>query len=342
MKSKWFIYLVVLAGMSAAVARPMGPSTGGGGFVVTCPQTPVSEASVELLDIYEGRKGLRYQMVEASGDLKRDYLASVDRTYTIQGHPNLAEEIHADLVENLVGFMQSSKFVETPQELPMAEDLGKTANVPSQCQIQQVAYFEDHSTTIYILKPLWDRLNSRDQAALVQHELWYHHYRSAGEATSENARRAVATIFAASGPEAILNGVPPNTPQFFVSEWSEFKSSQVSAFYAINYTASNLTRFQFTQISGVGILSKTWADFSLQNWSFKLGRSTENPVLVSCILQTPGVDQEQESPVNGGVAGYTVRMRLKTGEPIQMSLYKGGQLMSSGQVGGGTNCSAVL
>lgn len=341
MKIKWLVYFLFVSGATATMGLPiMGPSTGGGGFVVSCPKTPVSPAMVELLDLYEGRRKSRFQMVEASGDLVRDYFSSVDRTYTRQGHPHLAEELRAEVIENLVTFMQSTVFVETSNELPHAEDLGE-AKVPSQCQIQQVAYYEDGASTIYILRPLWEQLSSRDQAALVQHELWYRSFRDVGEAQSVNARHAVAIAFAESGPISIEEGVPPRTPEFSSYDWKS-KKNEISSFYAINYTTGRTTRLQFTQVAGVGMLSKTWSDFPLLQWNFKLGRSSEDPEVVGCILTTPDVDQEYQSPIKGGLAGYTVVMKMKTGEPVSLFYYHGNRLLSKGTVRGGTNCSAQL
>ena len=72
--------------LTAAVAHAgEGPSTGGGGFVVDCPATPLDQARVELLDLYEGRQIPDFVMAKASGNITEDYYDGVNRTYTAQG-----------------------------------------------------------------------------------------------------------------------------------------------------------------------------------------------------------------------------------------------------------------
>ncbi|MEN0059541.1 MAG: hypothetical protein AAGB31_11950 [Bdellovibrio sp.] len=311
-----------------------GPSTGGGGFVVSCPATPVSPASVELLDIYEGKSSLGFQMAVASGNLAEDHYAGTDRTYSRQGYPGYADQIRSQIMNNLTRFMQSSKFVSTAGELPKANDLGVPPWIPSQCQILQVAYFDDLTHTIFILKPLFDRMDSVNQAALAHHELMYREYRRTGELTSENSRSAVAQIYAVNGPIPINKGVAQDTPQFVASP---------NVFSAIQNKELNITRLQFSHVNGIGQFSKTWADFPKMIWSFKLGRSAENPEFVGCILQTSGTNQQYSANLNGvATKGYTLNLRVKTGEPIKMTLLKDGVLMSEEFVRGGINCSAAL
>lgn len=332
--------------LSAPAWALNGPSTGGGGFVLSCPETPVSAAKVELLDIYEGRSSLSLPMATASGSLQDDYTAGVDRTYTLQGYPNLAEERHEEIMTNLTNFMQSTRFVSAEAELPTAVDLGEQPWIPSQCHVKQVAYFDDRSSTIYILKPMWDKMDSISQAALVHHELWYREQRRAGEQTSENARRAVAQAFTVSGLVPLDEGLPLKPSKFAAS--GPFESEQkfttnMSSFYAANFTGSGITRLQFTQVNGVGQLSKTWADFPAMTWDFKLGRSKENPSLVACILQTDGVNQQSSATLNGiSVKGYSVTLRIKTGEPVKMVVLKNGIPMTEGYIAGGINCSESL
>lgn len=331
MKSKILISLMSLISSFAANA---GPSTGGGGFVVSCPATPVSPMSVELLDIYEGRNLLSFRMALATGSLASDYYAGTDRTYIKQGYPGYAEQIREKILNNLTRFMQSSKFVLTVDELPKANDLGEKPWIPSECKILQVAYFDDNADTIFILKPVFDQMDSVSQAALVHHELMYREQRRVGEKTSENSRSAVAQMYAINGPIPVNEGVAQNTPQFVAFP---------NMFFGIQQKELNITRLQFTHVNGIGQFSKTWADFPKMTWSFKLGRSSENSEFVGCILQTTGMDQYYSANLNGvATKGYSVNLRFKTGEPIKMTLIKDGTLMSEGYVGGGINCSASL
>lgn len=338
MKTKHAFYSLILLTAMPAWAT-FGPSTGGGGFVLSCPGTPVSPATTELLDIYEGRESLRFQMAKATGNLREDYFSGAARTYTIQGYPNLAEQLRNDIDSNLTKFMQSAKFVEKADEMPIASDVGQLPWIPSQCVVQQLAYFDDRSDTIYVLKPLWNQMDSVNQSALVSHELYFREFRRSGEHTSENARRAVAHIYALMGPTPLNEGLPNGASSF--SATGEGAAPRISVFRAVNFLASGITRLQFTQLNGIALFSKTTADFPAMTWHFELGHSTENPTLVACILRTPGVNQQASAPLNGAmVRGYEIRLTLKTGEPVKMTILKDGfQVLGEGYVGGGTNCN---
>ncbi len=334
--------IAALSGVHAS-ARFLGPSTGGGGFVLSCPQTQVSEASTELLDLYEGRNTLGFRMAGATGDLREDYFDGVDRTYTLQGQPNLAEQRREAILDNLVKFMQSVKFVSTASDLPTANDLGEMPWIPSQCKIQQLAYFDDRTGTVFVLKSVWDQMDSVNRAALVHHELHFRDQRRVGEKTSENTRRSVAQVFALEGNIPLKDGLPAGASEFSSYLWYDSNvSSKISVFYGVNYLGGT-GRLQFTHVNGIAQFGKTWADFPNMIWDFKLARSTENPQLVACILQTSGMDKEYSSAIQGpSVKGYLVQLRLKTGEPIKMTILKDGTQVGEGYVGGGTNCSASL
>jgi len=336
MKFKLTIGISILTISASAWALKLGPSTGGGGFAVFCPATPISVASTELLDIYEGRRELRYEMAQATGDIRNDYFDGVDRTYTIQGHANLAEKLRSKIQANLTTFMQSAKFVDTAADLPSAADLGEAARVPSQCEIRQIAYFDDRSSTIFILRSAWDQLDSVNQAALVHHEVWFRDFRAAGETTSENARRMVAQIYALRGPLKLDEGLPSAPPSFSAVPTPGTNVAAISSFYGVNFTASGITRLQFTQVHTMPQLSKTWADFSLMVWDFRLESG-------SCVLRTVGVDAQYEAPLNGvAVKGYSLKLKLQTGKPLVLTVLRNGIAIGEGHVGGGSNCSESL
>lgn len=204
------IYLCLVVALLSGQAWA-GPSTGGGGFAVFCPRAPV-----ELLDLYEGRVLLKYHLASASGDLRHDYFQAVQRTYTLQGRPEMAAQHRDRIMNNLSNFMLSTKFIETEAELPRAEDAGVLPWVPSQCVIRQVAYFDDIQQMIYILKPAWNQMDSLSQAALVEHELMSNFMRRLGERTSEAARKAVAHIFALNGSADLCDGLPEHTRRYLV------------------------------------------------------------------------------------------------------------------------------
>lgn len=323
---KWF--LLAMLGFSVS-GWASGPSTGGGGFVVSCPATQVSSAEVQLLDLYESTFVLGFSLVQSVGNLKDDYFASADRTYTIQGRPHLAEEIRSQIDANLVAFLRSVKFVARPEDLPVANDLGHVPWIPSQCSIKQVAFFEDGSTTIYILKDLWDQMSTLNKAATVSHELYGRRMRQLGEPDSTYARRTVGHIYAESGFTPILNGLDELNHEF--SGWDiHGKSTYNSSFFRQKVNlGTGRWRFQFTDLAGRPVLAKTFADFKYLDWMFQFGRSSQDPSVVGCILTTPGIDSTESSKIIGTMAAEeTLSLVSKTGSPLKLVLSRGNKILA--------------
>lgn len=331
--------LVCLSSMFVSSLAWAGPSTGGGGFGVFCGPTPISSASVELLDLYEGEQR-GYTMVQTTGDLKQDYFESVKRTYTIQGIPELAEEQRSEIQTNLLRFMQSVKFVKSVQDLPVAKDLGAVPWVPTQCSIQQIAYFDDASTTIYVLRSAWDQIGLVGQSALVSHELISNDARRNGALTSSYARLAVAHMYAATGPTPLLFGVPQGSTLFYASPLSS--RGAYTAFYSFALPASNVRRLQFYSIGGRAMLTQTWAYIPLIPGDFAFGASASQPEITGCILQTKGVDTQVSALIQGSMTpNYRVTYKLKTGEPIKLTFEDNDGIFEEESVDGGSNCSGL-
>ena len=156
-----------------ASAMGGGGMEGGGGFTINCAQTPVEPGRIETLDLYEGSQIPEFVMAKASGNLAEDYFLGVKNTYALQGYPDLAEGRREEILESLKAFFRHTQFVDSESQLPKANDLGNLPSIPPTCRVQQIAFYADTLQRIYILKPLWDQLDSLSQAALVQHELFY-------------------------------------------------------------------------------------------------------------------------------------------------------------------------
>lgn len=322
MKTKMIFFALLVTFNVSGWASLQGPSTGGGGFAVVCPATPVSSAKIELLDLYEGRK-LGLHMAKATGDLREDYFQSVKRTYTIQGMPNFTDQSRDTIMEYLVKFMQSTKFIERVEDLPKADDLGKVPWIPSQCSIQQIAYFDDAAEVVYVLRSYWEQLDTMNQSALIQHELWGNGVRSMGLPPAM-ARLSVAHIFATSGRRPLLDGVLDSSEKFRAHTvfFDGNRSSSFRSIQKMGYGAVSLRRLQFTQLAGVPLLSKTWIDLPYVNWNLKFARSATNPNIVGCIVQNPNVNIRLRVPVQGTIEGLIMVYEMKTGEPIRLTLLK--------------------
>lgn len=337
MKTKHILCTLLLSFSAYSWA---GPSTGGGGFVINCPPNPIEpNGSAELLDLYEGRQLLGFSMAASSEDLAEDYLQSVKRTYALQGHPTLGQEKREEILENLVLFFRYSKFVNSPSELPQANDLGAPPKIPSGCRIEQVAYFDDQSDVIYILKPLFDKMRPLDQAALVSHELNFRHMRELKDDSSQISRRTVAHSFSSRGPVDIKEGLSSESKSYTASDIDYSKTSStniVSRFYLerLIVPGGHIQRVQFIYLHGMSMLAKTYIDLPGKEWNVKFGRSVSNINHWGCIVQTPDQDQKVTVPIKGSMINQLLSIQFiyKTGEPITFVLMKDGRVLSEVRV----------
>jgi len=334
-----FGYLAVQA---VAVSAHAGVGSSGGGFAIVCPPTPVEKGSVQLLDLYEGAQNSDFVMAVASGNITEDYFAATKRTYIYQGFPEYGDSRRDEIIENLKGFFRATQFVQKKEELPVVHDLGALPYIPSGCQVQQVAFFDDTLEKIYILQSLWDQLDSLSQAALVIHELDYKMLRDLKDETSELARRLVATAFAVRGVVSIKDGLTDQSLGYFATARGfANEGKEVSVFYQtqLSLEKQKFFRLQFTHIQGRPQLTKAWIDVPAMPWNLKFGRSKSDPDFVGCILQEPNSDYQIELPVSGTASdGLSIQYTYKTGEPIRLMLLNRGQVLSEGDVSGGSEC----
>lgn len=336
MKSKAFINAFILILSLKAWA---GPSTGGGGYGVMCNPTPVSPATLELLDLYES-EALNFALVPTTGDLKKDYFESAKRTYTIQGHPEFGDQERAAIEKNLRRTMQSVRFVDHKEDLPVAHDLGKTPWIPSQCSIEQIAYFDDQAVVIYVLRSAWNQLDTLGQAALLSHELFGHSERSLGRgATSEYARLAVAHIYAASGPAPLLN-VTSGTPHFFTASGNNTVLSELYISDMVSITDEQ--RFEFVSIGGQAMLTQTMAVVPKVKVDFEYKVLAGDPSQVACVVKTPAIDQKFTVPVQGTMTpDYQMTYEIKTGKPIRLTFTTDSGLLSQEILAGDSGCQGL-
>lgn len=321
--------------LSSHLHAKAGPSTGGGGFSVSCAATPVEPARTILLDLYEGAESFRFTMASASGSIEQDYFLGVKRTYELQGYPNLAETLKNEINQNLKLFFRSVKFIENSSELPTANDLGETIKLPSGCSLQQAAYFDDQNETVFILKPIWDKMDSLSQAALALHEIAFRDYRGLGDKHSMFARAFVAHVFSIGGVVPALDGVSAHSKRYSIDD------SKASSFIVSNGTIMGkpIARIQFENIGGYAMLTKTWIDIPTPPWKLEKKSLSVFPY-ESCVVKTANVNQVSTLPINGTMAqGLSMMYEYKTGEPIRITVFKkDGTLVTSNVVSSGNHC----
>lgn len=333
--------LLMLSAMNAQ-AHFSGPSSGGGGFVVDCAATLLEPAKVEMLDLYEARQKFSFIQATASMNLMDEYFLSVDRTYTLQGAPDLAEQRRVEIDHNVRLFFRSVKEV-AATELPQAHDLGSAPWIPASCQIKQVAFFDDSSDTIYLDRVLFTKMDALNQAALIQHELWYKQMRILKDTTSELSRAGVGHIFAVRGVMPINDGIPAKSLRYSTQSLTANSTSEISSFQAFPMfgLGRKFLRMQFSQLHGRAQLTKTYVDMPWNIWDLKLGRSQSNPNLVGCIVQTPNQNIQHTVSVSGTMSqGLSLRYIYQTGEPISLAIINNGQVISEDYIG--SNCKSPL
>jgi hypothetical protein len=308
---------------------------------VVCPATPLEPARTELLDLYEGRNLPGFVMAVSRGGIEADYFAAVDRTYTLQGEPDLAEALRSEVLENLRRFLRSVNFVDSPQEMPAANDAGNLPWIPASCRLEQVAFFDDTAQSVTVLRGLWEKMDSLNQAALVHHELFYREMRPLKDRDSVLSRRAVAHVYSVRGPVPLLDGLSAASQRYLAqTEGANGSTNEISLFHLTPFPAANFSRLQFAALQGRPALAKSWVDVPLQNWNLRFGRSPVDPNYIGCIVRDENTDVVLEGPVQGTMfPGLKVQISYKTGLPVSLRLYRGAELLSEGLVGGAGNCN---
>lgn len=316
---------VLIAGLlvfsAESVFARSGPQTGGGGFAVYCPETPVAKESVVVLDLYEGRRevhGRRY--VQAGQDLMETYKNVVRNTYKRQGYPDAFD--NTDTEDHLQRFFQSVKFVNTADEMPVANDLGATVGIPSQCQLAQIAFFADSRDVIYILKPAWDKLDLLNQAALVLHELHGFALRSIQNVKSSvSARKFTAAAMTTTGVKENIQEAMQRLQSLHAQSIDGRRL--LTVFRVLPFTDSSITRLFITNLFGVGLTSEAYVDLPLADIKLKRKISDQNEIVYE--LANENLDQVNELVINGAQTNHLkVRVVLKTGEPVKISLVEDG------------------
>ncbi len=312
-----------------------GPSTGGGGFSVACPATPVSASSYEMLDLFEAKSSANFKVLALAPTLQEQYFQSVNRIYTLQGYPDLAQERREEIEANLVRFFRSVKFVKTLQEVPVAQDLGSTVLIPSQCRLEQIAFFSDAERTIYILQSAWDRLDNLNKAILVNHETTSHYYRELGFRSSELARRDAIVAFTVGATPHLEDDHIKDVGKEFLAGGPDTDMSVFSVLKVESVNGPSL-HVSFKQLFGMTLFTKTWIDLPLTEMKLKLSNQNEN---LNCIVDTPNTNVDVIVPIHGLVSDkYKIHFKYRTGSVATISILESGTEVKSQDMSNFMNC----
>jgi hypothetical protein len=318
------IGILLIAAQAQARLSFHGPSTGGGGFIVFCPATPYTKDSVELVDLYEARSVLGFTLANASGDLVSDYIDAVHRIHHYQGESGPTNE---DLKANLKHFFEATDFIDDASKLPQVDDLGPRPSIPPQCMFRQIAYFDDTTKRITIVKELWDKMDSLNQAALVQHEVSYRTFRQLSDFTSRYSRRMVAHAYAVRGPVSLYEGLNSNSLRYTTD------GQNMTEFFATPQPGiREMIRLQFTFLEGRPLLSKTYVDLPKELWQFD----------GECNASRPDTNQSFDLPIQGAMLdGDILRYTYRTGEKATFELVRDGEVISRSQISKKWGCNGT-
>lgn len=328
MKMTKNVFVLVL--MLSLKALAAGPSTGGGGFAVFCPETAVSAASVQVLDLYEAQQDLNLKLVASAPSLEQQYFDTADRTYTLQGYPNLAEERREEIQKNLVMFFKEVQFVEYNQ-LPAANDLGDVSYIPSQCQLKQIAFYNDQQRTVYIVKEAWNQLDNLNKTALVNHEIMFGYVRwYLGFKSSQIARKNIVYSFSEGEIPKEIDHIPAGQGKNYsaIAPYNHLTKMEITPVVSAAGKAQHIT---FSQLFGIPQIITTWIDVPLENFELKEISTADG--LSTCVAATENTNYTAELPIRGlNLSGYKVKVSYVTNQPVKLSIIEHGKIIQTATV----------
>ncbi|MBL7670472.1 MAG: hypothetical protein JNM39_08295 [Bdellovibrionaceae bacterium] len=81
MKKNLSLVIMMIVSFQLQAQAEAGPSSGGGGFALYCPENPIEPERTVLLDLYEGEETLRFQMAQAGRFRRTEPGNFVDRIH---------------------------------------------------------------------------------------------------------------------------------------------------------------------------------------------------------------------------------------------------------------------
>lgn len=281
------LFYVILIGLTACGragspntgTNPVGPTSygtinGGGGVGIRC------NGKLELLDVFEARQagltplpspGSQAEAVKLIATKFADHfwnIESIDKAEYVK----LASEKVIEPVFEGRPFMNFGTGKEEPvrfvPSLPLSNDFGHY-KIPSNCALEQIAYFTDSPTDLSIVKSKFDELDWLSKAVLVGHEFMYLIDRREGLGTlrnpkvgytSEDSRRFIGRMFT-------VESLPTKTDQMPSADQIRRCSSmgtpdEIATYtYAFERTGTKTLSFVSNQIQGAASFYQMRADF---------------------------------------------------------------------------------
>ena len=233
--SALIIFLITLPAFGGGIS-------GGGGKAIVCRNLFGEIKSAELLDLYEGsvEQGYKYPKSNLSSEIQ--LRASFNKMNA--GNSQLPVNKMADKVEKML------RFIPDGTKLDPTDDSYEVV-APRNCEIEQLANFQNDQKIILVDHAIWSKLSETNQAALIAHETVYWIMRVLGDKNSTKSRQVVAYAFSDGTFESWQAGIPTDAWECLsqdhdgmLGKWPRF------LFLAYNNAFGALT-FQFEVIDSL-------------------------------------------------------------------------------------------
>jgi hypothetical protein len=200
----------------------MGTSSGGGGVGVKC-ILPNGGTSIETLDLHEAKlNGLKFPKKPNSTDEAITLAATVMGNHYFSGYFKHVDQYIVFLKTRFFEKLFAGEAVEESDDgqwiyqkdvnhIPLSNDYG-TYKIAPNCQLEQIAYFDDENSTLLLNKKLFSQMDFQNQAALFTHEIIYfldRNYPSLHDELNTSHRRTsrvsrffVGKLFSSTPPKA--------------------------------------------------------------------------------------------------------------------------------------------
>ncbi len=316
---------VVFAGQVFLGVALAGPITSGGGFAIVCRNLKGKIDSAELLDLYEARVKFGFSLIETSNDIGQDYMNATTNLWRLWGYDvnNLPERIKEDITTQLLDkYLTETLFLPINFKLPEINDLGLHAAPPIGCKVEQVAFFDDSIDKLKISTPIWNELDTLNQAALIYHEMLYRDARLANKVdTSVKSRAQVAALFSKDSPPA----KEINQKETSLSGWIAGNSIASSDQYlqSTNFyyqRNQNILTLDLYQIAGKSLLTKTTVSFDIGETNFYHGFN--NSLGRSVVLTDSTEPKKLKAHIQSMLSNLDMEIIFSPGEPLIARIYE--------------------
>ncbi len=259
-----------------------GGVSDGGGSAVVCRDQNQNIKSAELLDLWEARVLLgRKVVVPTDPSLNEFQIAAMIAKNIDLGGAGVELTALGGLVqlphrggrwENYTKFLEQtvpsnfvSKGVQTfpsiVRYLPGGTVLKpvqdyKSPVLPKDCQIEQLAVFQDQYNRLLVMEEIWQKLDRENRAALIVHESLYESLRTnRREQTSDLTRLTVGLAFTGLAFEWVYDGLPQTVTLCGGSSFGGHVDGLRFAIYDPNGLGIDAT-IQLFNVRGNGVMTK--------------------------------------------------------------------------------------